>query len=81
MIISKIEIILSVRGGNMKIIKYCFLIVPFIAMLWVSSYSSETPTLWGIPFFFWYQFLWVVISALLTAIVYFMDTRKKGDAR
>ncbi|MGZ4134188.1 MAG: DUF3311 domain-containing protein [Tumebacillaceae bacterium] len=65
----------------MKIIKYFFLIVPFIAMLWVSSYSTDTPEVWGIPFFYWYQFLWVVISALLTAIVYFMDSKKERDAK
>ncbi len=25
----------------------------------------------GIPFFYWYQLLWVIIGAVLTAIVYF----------
>jgi hypothetical protein len=28
----------------------------------------------GIPFFYWYQLLWVVIGALLTAVVYFATT-------
>ena len=34
----------------------------------------------GIPFFYWYQFLWVGISATLTAIVYFA-TRAPTDER
>ena len=50
---------------------YWLLAIPFVAMLWVSTYASATPALWGIPFFYWYQFLWVAISALLTAVVYF----------
>jgi hypothetical protein len=24
----------------------------------------------GIPFFYWYQLLWVLISAVLTAVIY-----------
>jgi membrane protein implicated in regulation of membrane protease activity len=39
------------------------LAIPVIALLWVSSYARETPRLWGFPFFFWYQFLWVFICA------------------
>src|SRR3954463_13659286 len=42
------------------------LAIPLVALLWVSSYSKETPKLGGVPFFFWYQFLWVFITAALT---------------
>ncbi len=49
------------------------LLIPFIGTLWVSSYASADPAWFGIPFFYWYQFLWVIISAVLTAIVYFAD--------
>ncbi|MEO7447918.1 MAG: DUF3311 domain-containing protein [Humibacillus sp.] len=42
------------------------LVIPIVALLWVSSYARETPRLWGFPFFFWYQFLWVFICAALT---------------
>ncbi len=42
------------------------LALPVIALLWVSSYNRETPRLWGFPFFFWYQFLWVFLCAGLT---------------
>jgi len=34
-------------------------------------YNSVEPTLGGVPFFYWYQLLWVIIGAILTAIVYF----------
>lgn len=46
------------------------LIAPFVAMLWVSSYAKVDPTFIGIPFFYWYQMLWVLISTALTVIAY-----------
>jgi uncharacterized membrane protein len=49
------------------------LVVPFIGTLWVSTYASLTPTLWGLPFFYWYQFLWIAIGAVLTIIVYAVE--------
>jgi len=49
------------------------LILPFIAMLWVSSYNSATPEWGGIPFFYWYQLVWVIISAVIIAFVYQLE--------
>ena len=51
---------------------YLLLLIPFIAMLWVSSYNTKAPEFLGFPFFYWYQFLWVIISAIITAVVYFI---------
>lgn len=50
---------------------YVLLLIPFVATLYPPFYASDAPELWGIPFFYWYQFLWVLISVVLTAIVYF----------
>ena len=47
------------------------LLIPFIAMLWPPFYNFRDPALFGIPFFYWFQLLWVIITAILTAIVYF----------
>jgi hypothetical protein len=47
------------------------LVIPWIAMIWVPSYNRVDPQLWGFPFFYWYQLLWVLISAVITAFVYF----------
>ncbi|MFH0520815.1 DUF3311 domain-containing protein [Streptomyces sp. M41] len=43
---------------------------PFVAMLWVGSYAKADPELAGIPFFYWYQMLWVLLSTLLTMVAY-----------
>lgn len=45
-------------------------VLPFIAMLWVSSYNRLTPQLFGFPFFYWYQLLWVIVSAALAGFIY-----------
>jgi hypothetical protein len=50
---------------------YLLFVIQFVASLWVSSYNRVDPTWIGIPFFYWYQMLWVIIGAVLTAIVYF----------
>ena len=49
------------------------LFLPFVAMLWVSSYNSVEPMIAGIPFFYWYQLLWVLIGALLIGFVYAVE--------
>ncbi|WP_235502169.1 DUF3311 domain-containing protein [Angustibacter sp. Root456] len=46
------------------------LAAPVVALMWVSSYAKATPKLWGFPFFFWYQFLWVFLAAICTSIAY-----------
>jgi Protein of unknown function (DUF3311) len=43
--------------------------VQFIAVLWPPFYNRLEPQWAGVPFF--YQLLWVIIGAVLTAIVYF----------
>ncbi|MFF4949310.1 DUF3311 domain-containing protein [Streptomyces chattanoogensis] len=53
------------------------LIAPFVAMLWVSSYARIEPKLVGIPFFYWYQMLWVPISTALTAVAYKLVQREQ----
>jgi hypothetical protein len=48
------------------------LILPFIATLWPPFYNYYQPELFGIPFFYWFQLLWIVITAALTALVYLL---------
>lgn len=44
--------------------------LPFPAVLWVPFFNSTAPALAGIPFFYWYQLLWIVLGAALTIFVY-----------
>ncbi|MDO0936199.1 DUF3311 domain-containing protein [Streptomyces sp. DG2A-72] len=60
------------------------LFAPFVAMLWVGSYAKEDPAFIGIPFFYWYQMAWVVLSTVLTMVAYKLWQRdqqaRKGGA-
>jgi hypothetical protein len=58
---------------------YLLFIAQFVAVLWPPFYNSIEPTWAGIPFFYWYQMLWVIISAIFTAIVYFATKEKNGS--
>ncbi len=49
---------------------YWLLLVPYVAMLWAPFYNRIEPSLWGIPFFYWYQFVWIAITALTIWAVY-----------
>ena len=46
------------------------LLIPIVALMWVSSYSKVEPKLWGFPFFIWYQFLWVFLCSAMTWTAY-----------
>jgi hypothetical protein len=56
------------------------LAIPIIALMWVPSYAKETPKLFGFPFFFWYQFLWVFLCSAATWSAYklVLAARKGG---
>ena len=67
-----------------RVIVALCLVAPFVAMLWVSSYAKVDPTFIGIPFFYWYQMAWVVVSTVLTMVAYKLWQRdqrsRKGGA-
>jgi uncharacterized membrane protein YhdT len=48
------------------------LIIPYIFLLIPAFYNSLTPSFIGIPFFYWYQMLWIIITSIITAVVYFI---------
>jgi hypothetical protein len=49
------------------------LIIPFVAMLWVPFYNRTEPTLWSFPFFYWYQLVWILISAVVIGLIYLVE--------
>jgi hypothetical protein len=47
------------------------LIVPCLIALCAWLYNSVTPSLFGVPFFYWFQLAMIPISAIC---IYFADT-------
>ena len=56
---------------------YLLLVLPFIGLLWVPLYDQKDPELFGFPFFYWYQFAWVIVAAALTILVYRMTKAER----
>jgi membrane protein implicated in regulation of membrane protease activity len=53
------------------------LLVPIVALMWVSSYARAEPRLAGFPFFIWYQLLWVFIASACTYTAYRLVLRAR----
>ncbi len=42
------------------------LLIPFIVLLWPPFYNNPNlPEFIGIPFFYWFQLLWIILTAIL----------------
>jgi hypothetical protein len=54
---------------------YLVLLIPYAAMFWVASYNKAEPSWAGIPFFYWYQLLWIWIGSALIIIVHLIVNR------
>jgi hypothetical protein len=56
---------------------YLLLILPFIGTLLPPIYNRALPSLFGMPFFYWYQLAWVPLTAALLGVVVLKT--KDGD--
>ena len=54
------------------------LAIPCVAVLVVPFFNRIEPQLWGIPFFYWWQMLWVPLSGGFIALVYRSVVSKDG---
>jgi hypothetical protein len=53
------------------------LVVPLVALAIVPVYARSSPHLWGFPFFYWYQFVWVFVTAAFTYGAYLVIRRAR----
>jgi len=57
---------------------YALLLIPFVATLWVPLYDRAEPSIGGVPFFYWYLFLWIALTAGLNGLVYLATRERPG---
>lgn len=60
----------TVANKPLLVLAAVLLIVPIVALMWVSSYARIEPVVAGFPFFIWYQFVWVFLCSLCTAAAF-----------
>jgi hypothetical protein len=46
------------------------LILPYLGLCFPRLYAKSIPEFWGFPYFYWYQFAWVIITSALLGLVY-----------
>jgi hypothetical protein len=62
----------ATRGERMR---HLLLWVPCVIALWAPLYNMTEPTLFGVPFFYWFQLLLIPVSALT---IYAADRLQKA---
>ena len=60
-----------------KIVVAGLLLAGIIVPLLVGTYDRIEPRLWGFPFFYWYQLLWVFLAAGLCALSFLLLKRER----
>ena len=59
-----------------RIVLYWLFLIPMAVTLLSWIFNSRSPELIGIPFFYWYQLLWVPLTVILTVWVYRATRRR-----
>ena len=49
---------------------YVILFIPFFVAICVPLYNRIEPSVFGIPFFYWFQFVLIIVAAIVTALAY-----------
>jgi hypothetical protein len=62
----------NLNPRKLGLLQVVLLAIPCIAVLVVPYYNTLEPSLFGIPFFYWWQLVWVPLSGVFIAIVYKM---------
>lgn len=46
------------------------LVIPYVALLWVAPYNRMEPVVAGFPFFYAWLLGWIVLTSILTWLVF-----------
>ena len=68
-------------GKGPLVVAGIVLAVAIVVPLLVSTYARMDPELFGVPFFFWYQFLWVFLCSGLTWTAYLLTRSARRGGR
>ena len=61
------------RGATaFKAVAYALLLGECVVILIPTVYGRAAPRLFGIPFFYWFQLLWIIVGMFVTGIAYLL---------
>ena len=58
------------RGFSAQPLWIVVFLAVFAVALWVPLYNRVEPSLFGVPFFYWFQFVWIIVAAIVTGVAY-----------
>jgi len=58
-----------------RVVAYALLVGESLVILIPTVYGRATPRLFGIPFFYWFQLLWIIVGMVVTGIAYLLVER------
>ncbi len=60
--------------------KYWYLVflIPCVALLLPPFFNNDNPALAGMPFFYWYQLVWLLVTAALMVGIVLLRRRGRG---
>jgi len=65
------------RPGHRNRAVLLLLLVPLVATLVPEFYNFSSPSIGGMPFFYWWQLLWIAGVAVCVGIVYLVTRRAR----
>ncbi len=68
--------------GNRKVVAIIagiLTFIPFLFLIMVPTYVKTDPEIGGLPFFYWYQLMWLFLAAILFFIAAFLWNRYGGE--
>ena len=66
---------------NKKIVAGILILIPFVAYFVLPLYNSQYPEAFGLPFFYWYQIIWLPISGIMFYIAAVLIDRGGSAAK
>lgn len=65
------------ESGHRNRLVFLLLLLPLVAVLVPEFYNFSKPSIGGMPFFYWWQLLWIAGVAVCVGIVYRLTRRTR----
>jgi len=57
------------------------IVIPTIVLAMVPLYNHAKPVIAGLPFFYWFQTVWLAIAAIFYVFAAFLISKEKGGEK
>ena len=67
------------KGRGLRLSPWNLLLIIPLWVILTPLYNRHDPELFGMPFFYWFQFVGVFVGVLCTSTVYLMTRTRRGE--